>query len=489
MDTNAVLLQEGYALHLQSRLDEAEARYDRILRNKPNEPDAQHLKGVAAMQRGDLRTAVKLISQAIQHRPSEATFYGNLAAALLGLGLVERAVEYAQKGIALGAGSSQIYLVLGQALARKREHVAALSAFLGAHRRDETCRQSIDGMLDSLRTLNQHQAILDQLEKLTIGLDDALLIRKAQALRELKRHDEAYAALDACKDKRHGTWLVNRLKQHLDSGDLAGSIPYGQALLEWKDRQACSQMGVAEAAKARAHWPATIPIFRPNDIDRPERNVICFSLWGADPKYTYNAVLNAKRVPRIYPGWSARFYVDESVPNEIVRALVDYGARVIRVAGEGQENFKLFWRFFPSEDPLVERFLCRDSDAVINEREAAAVTEWINSGRRFHLMRDHPEHAELMMAGMWGGVTGLLPKLSEQAIAYFHSHGAKWRWVDQDFLRDRVWPVIKHDCLVHDDYYRMGGEARRFPADFVLPDGDHVGGYKPRFAAEQGGGR
>jgi hypothetical protein len=246
-------------------------------------------------------------------------------------------------------------------------------------------------------------------------------------------------------------------------------------------------MGVVEASRARAQWPGRIPSFRPNDIEHPERNVICFSLWGADPKYTYNAVLNAKRIPRVYPGWSARFYVDESVPAEIVRALVDYGARVIRVADDGRDNFKLFWRFFPSEDPLVERFLCRDCDSVVNEREAAAVADWIKSGRRFHLMRDHPEHAELIMAGMWGGVAGLLPRLSEQAIEYFESHGAKWRWVDQDFLRDRVWPIIKHDCLVHDDHYHMGGEVRPFPAEAVLPPGEHVGGYKPRFAAENGG--
>jgi len=488
MGSSATVLQEAYALHLQGRVAEAEDRYDRILRREPDQPDAQHLKGVAAMQRGDLRAAVSLISRAILNRPDEASFYGNLASALLGLGLVDRAIEYAQKGIALGAGASQIYLVLGQALYRKRQFEAALSAFLGAHRRDANCRKSIDGLLDCLRTLEQHAAIVEKIESLRIEIDDALLIRKAQALRALNRHDEAIQSLDACADQRDGTWLVNRLKQYLEMGEGAAAIPIGQALLEWKDRQACEQMGIAEAARARAHWPQSIPRFRPNDISHPERNVICFSLWGADPKYTYNAVLNAKRVPRVYPGWSARFYVDDTVPAEIIRALVDYGARVIRVADDGRDNLRLFWRFFPSEDASVERFLCRDCDSVVNEREAAAVTEWTKSGRRFHLMRDHPEHAELIMAGMWGGVAGLLPKLSEQAIQYFEAHGAKWRWVDQDFLRDRVWPVIKHDCLVHDDYFCMGGEVRRFPAEAMLPQGEHVGGYKPRFAAEQGGG-
>jgi tetratricopeptide (TPR) repeat protein len=488
MGSSVTVLEQAYALHLQGRVAEAEAGYDRVLKREPEQPDAQHLKGVAAMQRGDLRTAVSLISRAIVNRPDEASFYGNLAAALLGLGLTDRAIEYASKGMSLGASSSQIYLVLGQCLQRKQEFESALAAFAAAIRRDQQCRKSLDGLLDCLRVLDRPAAVLEQLESLTLPLDDALLLRKAQALRGLGRHEEAMAALEACVDKRSGSWLVNRLKQHLESGELVEAIPFGQALLRWKDKVACEQMGVVEAAQARSHWPRTIPMFRPNDIGHPERNVICFSLWGVDPKYTYNAVLNAKRVPRVYPGWSARFYIDESVPAEIVRALVDYGARVIRVADDGRDNLRLFWRFFPSEDPSVERFLCRDCDSVINEREAAAVADWIESGRRFHLMRDHPEHAELIMAGMWGGIAGLLPKLSEQAIQYFESHVVKWRWVDQDFLRDRIWPVIKHDCLVHDDYYQMGGEVRPFPPTAVLPPGEHVGGYKPRFAAENGGG-
>ena len=126
-------------------------------------------------------------------------------------------------------------------------------------------------------------------------------------------------------------------------------------------------------------------------------------------------------------------------------------------------------------------------DPGTSAAEAAAVAEWLASGKRFHLMRDHPEHAELIMAGMWGGVAGLLPNLSERAVQYYETHEPKWRWIDQDFLRDCIWPVIRDDCLVHDDIFSMGGECRRFPAGAVLAEGEHVGGYRPRFAAERGG--
>ena len=50
------------------------------------------------------------------------------------------------------------------------------------------------------------------------------------------------------------------------------------------------------------------------------------------------------------------------------------------------------WRFLPLSDPLVDVVLSRDLDSALNEREAAAVEEWLQSGANFHLMRDHPKH-------------------------------------------------------------------------------------------------
>ena len=85
------------------------------------------------------------------------------------------------------------------------------------------------------------------------------------------------------------------------------------------------------------------------------------------------------------------------------------------------------------------------------------------------------------MAGMWGGIAGLLPSLAEQAVNYFGAHQQKWRWVDQDFLRDQVWPLVRRDCLVHDSFYVLGEDCRRFPSHPAIPEGDHVGGYRPRF--------
>jgi hypothetical protein len=68
----------------------------------------------------------------------------------------------------------------------------------------------------------------------------------------------------------------------------------------------------------------------------------------------------------------------------------------------------MFWRFLVADDDSVDRFIVRDADSRLNAREAAAVLEWVQSGSSCHIMRDHPNHVQIMNGGMWGGTKGML---------------------------------------------------------------------------------
>ena len=48
---------------------------------------------------------------------------------------------------------------------------------------------------------------------------------------------------------------------------------------------------------------------------------------------------------------------------------------------DASEIFAMNWRFFPTLDPQVDLYLCRDLDSRITSREVAATTEWIHSGQ------------------------------------------------------------------------------------------------------------
>jgi tetratricopeptide (TPR) repeat protein len=201
-------------------------------------------------------------------------------------------------------------------------------------------------------------------------------------------------------------------------------------------------------------------------------DVIAFSLWGRQPTYLHGALDNLLAAPRLYPGWQVRIYLDDSVPPDWQALLRELGAD-LRLQPAGQiTRQKLCWRFQVANDPGVHRFLVRDIDSVLTARERAAVDAWIASGRSFHIMRDWWTHTDLMLAGMWGGIAGRLPAL-DALLATYRPAAMETPNVDQWFLRDRVWPLLRDDCLVHDRCFRMAGSLPWPTPD--PPGTEHVG--------------
>jgi hypothetical protein len=241
----------------------------------------------------------------------------------------------------------------------------------------------------------------------------------------------------------------------------------GEESLVRKDRR-------AEAAYLYEELKVTWPDVSPQTWDGQNNgsDVIAFSLWGDNPRYLRGAVRNLQEAPLVYPGWVCRFYVDDSVPVEFVNLAIELGAQVIQQPVNQTVRQKLSWRFSVANDPTVRRFLVRDADSVVSVREAQAVAEWLESDRWFQVMRDYWTHTDPILAGMWGGRSGLLPDLAPLVMSY-ESGKLETLNIDQWFLRDRVWPLIRGATLIHDRCFRVL-EARVWPG--VDPLGDvHVG--------------
>jgi len=313
-------------------------------------------------------------------------------------------------------------------------------------------------------------------------LDRAIGFSDLAADRLPHDHSSAYNAIFA--RFRRGAWddAAERAKQALDRrgehfefcnllsaalgalGHLTEARRFGTRALELKERQA--------TAPARDLSTVAVPAF---DAATPARNVIAFSLFGAQTKYTQGALLNVRVAQFLYPGWCCRFYVDGSVPSDTTQALLAEGAQVMTVGGMPNQPFGTFWRFLVADDPSVDRFVLRDADSLVNTRERVAVDDWIASGRHFHVMRDHFDHSELVLAGMWGGVRGALPPMLPAIRAWY---AARQRVIgataDQAFLREALWPTIRQSVLTHDSQFAFG-ERRDFPALGSLPPDCWVG--------------
>lgn len=215
--------------------------------------------------------------------------------------------------------------------------------------------------------------------------------------------------------------------------------------------------------------------------------IISFSVYGKLPKYTIAAIANAKLQPSIYPEWTCRFYVDTEVPEEIVGELLSLGSQVIRKPkSDGHKG--LFWRFEPLKDLEIERFIVRDSDSRLNEREAAAVKEWEESGLPFHIMRDHPQHGAPICGGMWGASRDFIkeeaPYYDREVDTYFkgltpdriYSPRGMYFNTDQPWLWKCIWPKIinKHIAHIKDlPNLRFSGREKLFPIE--NRDGSFVG--------------
>jgi hypothetical protein len=121
------------------------------------------------------------------------------------------------------------------------------------------------------------------------------------------------------------------------------------------------------------------------------------------------------------------------------------------------------WRFEAIDEECVDIMLCRDTDTRIWERDVTAVNEWINSGKCFHIMRDHPHHGYYILAGMFGTrkILNFVWKINIDNYIIKNNH-----FYDQDFLREYIYQLIINDSIIHASFHKWEIIAKSFPVSY-----------------------
>ncbi len=187
------------------------------------------------------------------------------------------------------------------------------------------------------------------------------------------------------------------------------------------------------------------------------KKVISFSLWGEETKYCVGAIKNAELAKKYYPDWICRYHIGKSTPNKYIEELNNFSNVETILRPEDGDWTGMFWRFFDASDLSIDAMISRDTDSRLNNREAYAVEEWLSSGRKFHIMRDHPYHRTEILGGMWGVRSHYLGDMRNLINQYVK--GNFWQ-VDQDFLKEVIYPIVKNNCMVHDEFF----EKKPFPS-------------------------
>jgi len=206
------------------------------------------------------------------------------------------------------------------------------------------------------------------------------------------------------------------------------------------------------------------------------KKVISFSLYGDSPKYTIGAIKNSEIHKDIFSDWEMWVYCNDTVPKEVLKQLEKNNVNIIDTKVDGGRQNSL-WRFYPSSDESIDYFISRDCDSRISKRDECAVNEWMSSDKLFHIIRDHPHgHSWVINAGMWGCVGGFIENIKISIDEYLiKSKWASVREVDQWFLKECIYPVVKDYAFVNDEYFNFEGTAVPIKRDRVLDDFAFIG--------------
>ena len=187
--------------------------------------------------------------------------------------------------------------------------------------------------------------------------------------------------------------------------------------------------------------------------------------------YFQGIVDNLKLMPRYYPGWVMRLYYDLEDADPLMEDLCNLACHdpnldicyVRQLPGTPKKDaskiFAMNWRFFPTLDPQVDVYACRDLDSRFSDREVAAVKEWLESDMPIHSMRDHPAHLTPLLGASWGSDMRKRNARGRWRKTWYKMLKDPKTWAprsvkgpDQEILARYVWPWGKKQSIQHDSY-------------------------------------
>jgi hypothetical protein len=196
------------------------------------------------------------------------------------------------------------------------------------------------------------------------------------------------------------------------------------------------------------------------------RTVISFSLYGSVENYFRGLIENCKRINEIYPNFWIYVFIGNDFDHHILDDKLDNFTNVLvfQTGKSGLENRS--HRFFAIDFPEVGIMFSRDLDSIVNLRDQYCINKFIESDKKFQIIRDHQNHSTQILAGMWGIKKGLLQTNIRDLFNRFKMQRTfgitkqiKFETEsDQHFLAKFIYPIVMHDALVFDEYFNYPNE-------------------------------
>ncbi len=259
------LLDQGIAHHKAGRLREADAQYRKALALVPNHPDAQHMLGVLALQRGDFERAVSLISRARNSYPRMPELHVHLGMAQRGLGQLSEAQGSFRTALLINPRLMDAHTNLADVMAQQGALQDALSQIQHALRIDPRHVESYNAQGNILHRMGRFaEAVASYQQGLLLRPDYGLLLQNmGNTLRELKEYPAAATAYrEAMRCEPHNARVCLMLGATLErlGQTEAAEAAYSEALRRkpgWSE--ATFFLSALRSRRGEGQAPATAP--------------------------------------------------------------------------------------------------------------------------------------------------------------------------------------------------------------------------------------
>jgi protein O-GlcNAc transferase len=231
-------LNRAVTFHRSGEIEKAEAGYRTVLGIDPKHPDALHLMGIIASQKGNYDTAVRMIRQAIQQFPDSDIYNTNLGNALARLNRIGEAVDAYMQALRINPDSVDAINNLATTLKESGRTDEALGYFKRALSINPDAVEVYNNMGNALTDLGQIEAAVDCFQK-AIALKPDYAIAYNNMGTALKMRERFKEAIDSYSQSVSANpeyaEAFNNLGETLaDMGKPDEAIPFFKKAIELK---------------------------------------------------------------------------------------------------------------------------------------------------------------------------------------------------------------------------------------------------------------
>ena len=170
--------------------------------------------------------------------------------------------------------------------------------------------------------------------------------------------------------------------------------------------------------------------------------VFSFCIYGIENNYYNGLIENIQIIKQYFPDFKIYIYKGICDPSWTF----DESCKIIETNRSGAIN--MLYRYLPVT--FADIGFVRDADSRITKRDRWCIKEFLNSSKKYHIIRDHFYHKSPIMGGIFGWKQPIkFPIDVEKDVGYAY---------DMAYIEKHLYPFVKSDTIVHSNIYGYHGE-------------------------------